>query len=306
MGEKLDFYFDENYGKLYERQDNGQLKVFEYEDENGKISNQFLLRKIPCENTEITYYDIITPYGYGGPIVHYASNKEALLDNYERHFSEYCKENNIVSEFVRFHPILRNYEDFKNIYNIKFMRKTLATSLKWDNPIKEEFSKSCRKKIRRILKSGLRYEIELSPDSLSEFKRIYDLNMKRKHAKEFYFFDDKYYEDILMYFKDRVALAKVFLDDKLIACGLYFLSGKTIHAHLSGTDTDYLKYSPAYILKYGTVLWGKEHGYELIHYGGGLSNSENDSLYLFKRKFAKKTDFDFYVGERKWVFGDAS
>ena len=130
--------------------------------------------------------------------------------------------------------------------------------------------------------------------------------MKRKHAKEFYFFDDKYYEDILMYFKDRVALAKVFLEDKLIACGLYFLSGKTIHAHLSGTDTDYLKYSPAYILKYGTVLWGKEHGYELIHYGGGLSNSENDSLYLFKRKFAKKTDFDFYVGERIWVHGDAS
>ena len=40
MGEKLDFYFDENYGKLDERQDNGQLKVFEYEDENGKISNQ--------------------------------------------------------------------------------------------------------------------------------------------------------------------------------------------------------------------------------------------------------------------------
>ena len=300
MSDDIDFYFDKNYGKLYEIIDNGQARVFEYEDENGKISSQFLLREVPFQIDDVTYFDITTPYGYGGPVVHYATDRKKLVENYEKRFCEYCLQNNIISEFVRFHPIEKNYEDFDEMYDIKFMRKTLGTSLKWDDPIMKEFSKNCRKKIRRILKNNVHFEIEQKPDSLTEFKRIYDSTMKRKHANEYYFFEDSYYEDILKYFKDQVALAKAYLGDKLIACGLYFLSGKTIHAHLSGTDTDYLKYSPAYILKYGTALWGKEHGYELIHYGGGLSNSEEDSLYKFKRRFAEKTDFDFYIGKRIW------
>ena len=95
-------------------------------------------------------------------------------------------------------------------------------------------------------------------------------------------------------------LVEAIYEDKTIAAGLYFVYNGIIHVHLSGTDTNFLNFSPAYILKYGTALWGKEHNYKLIHYGGGLSNSEDDSLYCFKRKFAKTTDFDFYIGKKIW------
>ena len=46
---KKDIYFDINYGKLYETMENGKAEIFEYEDDNGKVSNQFILRKIPTE-----------------------------------------------------------------------------------------------------------------------------------------------------------------------------------------------------------------------------------------------------------------
>ena len=55
----LDIYFEAQYGKLYEKMENGNVEIFEYEDENGKISNQFIKRKIP---TIEEYYDITTPY----------------------------------------------------------------------------------------------------------------------------------------------------------------------------------------------------------------------------------------------------
>ena len=42
MKEAIDLYFDENYGKLYEKVENGTAEVYVYEDENGKITNQFL------------------------------------------------------------------------------------------------------------------------------------------------------------------------------------------------------------------------------------------------------------------------
>ena len=65
MKENIDLYFDENYGKLYEKCEKGEAIIFEYEDENGKISNQFIKRKI----FDTEYFDIVTPYGYGGPVI---------------------------------------------------------------------------------------------------------------------------------------------------------------------------------------------------------------------------------------------
>lgn len=301
MKESIDFYFDENYGKLYEKADQGIAKIYEYEDEHGKITSQFLIREIPIKIGVEKYYDLVTPYGYGGPIINYAKNKEKLLENFEKEFSKFCLNNNIVSEFVRFHPIVKNYEDFGKMYDAQYMRKTLATNLeKYDDPVQMEFSKSCRKTIRQILKSGINYRIIEKPKDLDNFKRIYFINMQRKNAEEYYFFDDEYFNLILEYYKNNIIVVEAIFENKIIASGLYFTYNNIIHVHLSGTDTKYLNMSPAYILKYATVLWGKKNNYKLIHYGGGLSNSEDDSLYLFKRKFAQNTDFDFYVGRKIW------
>lgn len=76
MNENIDFYFDRNYGKLYEKCEDGIQEIFEYEDENGKISNQFIKRKIDVKVEEKKYFDIVTPYGYGGPIINYCIRKQ--------------------------------------------------------------------------------------------------------------------------------------------------------------------------------------------------------------------------------------
>ena len=101
-------------------------------------------------------------------------------------------------------------------------------------------------------------------------------------------------------FPGHITTGKVFLGDKLIAMGVYFRYGKSLHAHLSGTLSEYLEYSPAYLLKYALALYGHEKGYELIHYGGGSSSSPENSLYRFKREFGKNTEFDFYMAKKVW------
>ena len=298
---KLDIYFEPNYGKLYQKIENGQAKIFEYEDENGKISNQFLVRQIPEKVNEEIYYDLVTPYGYGGPIIERLNGeKEKLLEKFEKEFSKYCLENKIVSEFVRFHPIVKNYEDFGKMYNAVYMRKTLITKLDEEDPIKNQFSKSCRKNIRQALNKGITYKVTKSPDNLSNFKEIYYSTMDRNNATDYYYFDDDYFNDILKNFKENVLLVEAIYENKTIACGLYFVYNNIIHIHLSGTLTEYLYLSPAYILRYAVTLWGIENDYKLIHHGGGTSNSEENSLYLFKRNFAKIYDTDFYIGKKIW------
>ena len=268
----MDLYFDENYGKLYEKIENGKAEIFEYKDENGKITNQFLIRKIPDKIEGKEYFDIVTPYGYGGSIIeNLIGDKEKLLQRYQEEFSKYCLENNIVSEFVRFHPIVKNYEDFGKMYNDKYMRKTLITKLQEDDPVQNQFGKSCRKNIRQALNKGVTYKITQKPDNIDSFKDIYYSTMDRNSATDYYYFDDEYFNNLLKYFKSNIIFIEAIFENKVIATGLYFTYKDIIHIHLSGTLTEFLYLSPAYILRYAVTLWGKENGYKLIHHGGGLS-----------------------------------
>lgn len=299
----LDIYFDKNYGKLYENIENGKAEIFEYEDENGKISNQFIIREIPIKLDENSYFDIVTPYGYGGPVIEECAlgKEKQLVESFAKEFEKYCEKNRIVSEFVRFHPLINNAKDFKEVYNAECIRKTLGTNLKkFDEPVQAEFSKSCRKNIRQAINKGITYKITQAPENIHNFKEIYYSTMDRNNATDYYYFDDKYFNSILKYFKKNVLLVEAIFENKAIAAGLYFIYNKTIHIHLSGTLRDYLYLSPAYILRYAATLWGKENGYEMIHHGGGRSNSVEDTLYKFKKGFAKNTEFDFFIGKKIW------
>lgn len=299
-----DIYFEEKYGRLYENNSDSELISFNFESEEGQILYNFLKRKIPISIREETYYDLISPYGYGGPVILKLKNeqeKKKLISDYEDRFEEFCKRENIVSEFVRFHPILNNAIDFKSIYDIEYDRKTFGTNLLNDNPYLNDFSKSARKKIKKILKDfELGFSVEENVEDLSDFKEIYYSTMNRKDASEEYYFDDNYFKKILNYFPNNLLIVRVFLEDKIIGMGLYFKYGKFIHTHLSGTLTEYLKYSPAYILKYALVEYGIENNFGLIHYGGGKTSQEDDSLKEFKQRFGVKTQFDFYTGKKEW------
>lgn len=300
-----DIYFDDNYGKLYEKADKGQAVIFQHESPYGKIKHQFIKRRIPADLLQEgeEYYDIVTPYGYGGPLILECddANKDELVKSFCDAFTSYCKEEKIVSEFVRFHPIAENALDFKVVYNPIWDRNTLGTNLVFDDPVQTEFSKSCRKSIRQAMNKGATYRITYQPENLKTFQDVYYATMKRNDATEYYFFDDEYFADCLKYYKDNILLIEVVYEDKVIAAGMYFLYDKMIHVHLSGTMSEYLYLSPAYVLRYALACWGKEHGYEIIHHGGGRSNAEDDSLFLFKKQFASQTKFDFYVGRKIWM-----
>ena len=296
-----DIYFDENYGKLYEKVEHGEAVVFKCETQNGTIINQFIKREIPLKLDGNTYFDIVTPYGYGGPYIENVINKEDLLKDYEKEFTKYCLDNNIVAEFVRFHPLFDNAKDVDSIYHPFYNRHTLGTNLKdFDDPIREEFSKSCRKHIRSKLNMGMSFRVTNNPTNFDTFKKCYYSTMERNEATDYYYFDDDYFNKIHEFYGPNTILVETIYNDETIAAGLYYICNKIIHIHLSGTLKEYLHLSPAYILRYGVATWGKENGYEMIHHGGGRSSSEEDNLYLFKEQFAKKTKFDFYLGKKVW------
>lgn len=299
-----DIYFDDRYGKLYEKAEHGKAVCWQYTGPEGCVKHQFILREIPIEMEGRPWYDIVTPYGYGGPVIESvaeSSSREALVQAFQRAFSQYCFEQRIVAEFVRFHPLIRNAEDFAKPYQAACIRHTLGTNLKdYDDPIVAEFSKSCRKSIRQALRKGVTWRITACPKQIDVFKEIYYATMDRNSAGDYYYFDEEYFTHCLEWFWDRLLFVEAVYEEKTIAAGLYFISGTTIHIHLSGTRSEYLHLSPAYVLRYAAALWGKEHGYHVIHHGGGRSNARNDQLFAFKKQFAQVTEFEFWVGRKIW------
>lgn len=298
-----DIYFEKNYGKLYEGIENGKAEVFEYATPTGSINHMFIKREIPYSVNGRTYFDLITPYGYGGPLIveYQKGRKSELINTFKQEFGKYCIENNIVSEFVRFHPIVKNALDFVDLYETEHIRNTVGTNLKqYDDPFQAEFSKSCRKNIRKGLRNGIDYKVTEKPTDVSDFKKFYYSTMDRNKAQEYYYFDDNYFDSCVDLFRDNLLLVEAIYEEKPIAMGLYFIFNETIHIHLSGTLSEFLYLSPAYILRYAVTEWGKQNGYGLIHHGGGRSNKPDDGLYLFKKQFGENTEFEFHIGKKIW------
>lgn len=297
----LDIYFNPAYGKICEWVDGGACCRFELNTEYGQIVNQFIQRPLPFLIDGVQYYDIVTPYGYGGPIVLCSSDKKRLIEEYERQFSRYCEENRMICEFIRYHPILKNYEDFSGVYENSFSRHTVGTNLKdFDDPVQSEYSKSARREVRKGENAGVVCVIHEHPADLRVFRTLYEETMDRNHAGAMYYFPDAYYEMLTSELRESVLEVQALLDGEPIASEIYFISNGLMHAHLLGSNSKLLEIGGGAIIEATAARWGKEHGYQYIHHGGGRSSAEDDPLYLYKKKFGKNTEFDFYIGKKIW------
>lgn len=296
-----DIYFEEQYGKLCQMIEGGTCKVFELDTPDGVIRHQFLKRHLPPElDPEQNYFDITTPYGYGGPIItELRGDQTRLLDQYASEFEAYCQEHNIVSEFIRFHPILKNHETFSSCYQPEQIRRCVVTELDGTgDPLTDQFSKSARKIIRHGLKSGAQIEILEGPTDLTEFSKIYYDTMDRNEAEDFYYFSPEYFQYICDHLRDHIINVSIRYEGKVIASGIYFINDQIMQVHLSGTYREFLHLSPAYLLRYGAIDWANRHGITKVHHGGGVSNSPEDPLLQFKLRFTKSEPLGFFIGRK--------
>ncbi len=299
-----DIYFDPRLGRLYAKMQEGEFKEYIFEDSLGIIQHQFIVRPIPLAGMEgEIWYDLTTPYGYGGPLILSCidGGEEELVTKFYDTFSSYCVQNRIVSEFIRFHPLNLNINFFSSMYDVHLHNYTVGTNLQgYKDPFMQEFSKSCRKTIRKCLNDGLEFEIEPEPKTLKDFQEIYFQTMDRNEADEDYYFSDDYFQTLIDEMSEYIITCRVIYEGETIAMGLYFRTAELLHAHLSGTKTDYLALSPAYIIKFAFMEWGQKNGIKLIHHGGGTTGDPSDSLFRYKKKFGKNTLFPFYVGKKIW------
>ena len=291
--EKRDIYLTREYLELYETNGDGLSRLFIYEEEDNIAIYPFLIREIQGYGLDKTYYDMESAYGYGGPIVSNEMNSK-FLSNFEEEFFKYCKEYNIVAEFIRFNPYIKNQEIFtKNISVIK-NRTTVCLNLdkSIDDIWKDDINSKNRNMIRKAEKNALSVEIK---NDYSTFKEIYEETMGKVSADGYYYFKHSYYDN--MEKDSNYIMFNVKLEEETVASAIFMEYGDYFHYHLAGSKRDYLKLAPNNLLLWEAIKYANKNGHKLFHFGGGLTNSPEDNLFKFKSSFSKDS-LDFYIGKR--------
>ena len=210
-----DIYFTPEYYSLYQENGDGNAKCFFYESKYGKVLYPFIINSINDLGYELDeeYYDIQGAYGYNGCV--YSNSSKELVDDFYNQFKKYCLKKNIVAEFSRFHPILKNHLFSKKYMNISLDRKTVLLNLdqSYEKIFKFEYNSSNRNKIR-IGKKLLYSEISNDSSSLEIFKDNYLKTMNRLNSEKYYFFSKKYFSGFNGTLKKNTYIINIFDKEK--------------------------------------------------------------------------------------------
>lgn len=289
---KADIYFLEKYGQLYEEPNDSTLEVFTHRSRFGNVRNMFIKRKIPVQVDNLSYFDILTPYGYGGPVASNVVDLKSLVSEYFEHFSEYCQKNSIVSEFVRFHFFENS--NIKDLFQGSVERIGPHIIRDLSLPQYTDMSRSIKAGARKGLESGIEVVIDETGEHLDDFLKIYLSTMDHNDATGFYYFKRDFFERLNTSLIGKFVYIHAFIDGNMIASGLNLYGPEYAYAFLGGTHSEFYHHQPSMLIELKSIEYFKNLGLSYYVLGGGYTN--DDGIYRFKRKFARNGVYDYYVG----------
>lgn len=243
------------------------------------------------------YYDIQGVYGYNGAIIQ--SNSNSFIKKSRTLFEKYCKDENIIAEFVRFNTIYENHLYFKDISLIK-INKSIILDLTKDDIWKNEYAHSTRKNINKAIKNNLSHRIikakEITEDEIDSFFTIYTQTMKRNNANKEYYHSKEYFQSFKKHLPNNALFAFIYKEKRVISVEVILYNNFIAYSFLGGTISDFFKFRPNDYLKHIIIARLKEMNLQYFCLGGGVTL--DDGIYKYKKCFSKNGIYDFYIGKK--------
>ena len=141
---EYDVYWLSGYVKAFQLHGDGEPLLFHYEQNGTRGINVVMKRDVADDEhfkgkiEKRQYFDFATPYGYGGWIIEGEKTEELFAA-----YHAWTERNGIISEFVRFHPMLRNHINCSDAYEVIRLGEVVHMDLSspediWNNIIKAD------------------------------------------------------------------------------------------------------------------------------------------------------------------------
>lgn len=238
---------------------------------------------------ETAFYDIQSPYGYGGPVS--TSQDKGFLERAWSYYKSWCKKNNIMAEFIRFHPVIGNWEYYYGVVHVD--RETVWIDLREDDLVTGYQSKT-RNMLRKAIKSGLTVEWYEKTEFFKLFSPLYENLMNQLQASDFYNFSAEYYDAWIQSDFGQYAICKK--DGEVVAASVFYYCDDIMEYHLSASNEIGKKYAANTLLLHEAGKRGKELGCKLLHLGGGTNNLPDNALHKFKAGFSNHRGL-YHIGK---------
>ncbi len=267
-----DVYYSRGYVDASAALVNGTSAYLCHADQGGAVVFPCVLREDPV--------DVITPYGYGGPL---AAGSDPPLAAFTARYNDWCRSRGVVSTFALYHPLARNAQSAQAT---GFHTNDLAGTVAWDLSgvdLLAGMHAHHRRAVRRAAGQGLIATVDPDPADLDGFIDLYEQTMRRAGADPFYLFDAEYWNGLVA----DVGLVRVDVRsaDELCASVIGFGDGHWLHYHLGGNSEEGRKAGASTLALFELARWGQEEGCAVLHLGGGVGGRA-DSLLAFKQRFA--------------------
>ncbi|MER3423097.1 MAG: methicillin resistance protein, partial [Nitrospiraceae bacterium] len=260
----------------------------------GGILFPFILRPLAAERwagETSSFYDISTPYGYGGPFAWGHTDG----DYFWREFDNWAESMNVVSLFARLSLFPEQMIPFKG--GIEVRGRNIVRTLTLDScALWMDYRHCVRKHIKVAQRAGLEVEPDFTGEKLEGFLAIYYSTMTRRNAEDSYFFPKEFFQRILTHLSGQFVFFHTLHKGKSVSTELVLLSRGHIYSFLGGTLSEAFEFRPNNLLKHAIIEWGREQGLKSYVLGGGYR--DQDGIYRYKLSFAPTGEVPFRFGKK--------
>ena len=153
--------------------------------------------------------DVTSPYGYPGPIWSRNAPTDFVAESLAA-FVEVLLHENIVSAFVRLHPLLNTPETFAACGETVFHGPTVYIDLTLsEDELWRQTRRGHRREILALEANGYVAVIDENWSGLDDFMLCYNQTMDRREALSSYYFPRSYFIDLRDCLGDKVSLCVV-------------------------------------------------------------------------------------------------
>ena len=280
-----DFYHTYDYHHTAKAKDEEQVLIH-YNENDKTIVLPLLIRNIEHSS----YKDATSVYGYSGPITKNIP-PDFNYSLFQKELNQCFKEQNIISVFSRLNAFIPDQENCLHyLGRTETLGKVVFIDL--NETLDEQWKRYHRRLRTYINKSRTIYKIKNANNGadLDTFIDLYYENMRRVNANKEYFFDKKYFLNLINStdFETEVLLAISIKTGEVTGGAMFIKKNEIIQYHLSGTSEIYLDLNPLKLLIDEMRIRGTQENYSYFNLGGGVGAQE-DSLFYFKSGFSKHT-----------------
>ena len=254
-----------------------------------------VVRQLPAFLGRSDLRDGESPYGYPGVLIDAAPADLPLLI---QTLAGALAERGIVNVFVRLNPfrgmLLPGACRFGPPHAIALIPLKGGRELAFEGGDCAQH----RAKVRKALKLGLQatWVAAPAPADLDEFQAVYEPTMDRVGASDFYYFPESYYRGLAAGLGGKLILVRVAdAGDRVQAAGLFLVGSEGMYYHLGGRTGD-SHYSAMHLVFEKAADLAADRGLKGIHLGGGLTDREDDTLWIFKRHVGRLTAHVQFAG----------